>query len=243
MSCCGHSGCACIVNGGDGITVTGSGSPSDPYVVTSNITELTGLIGVQDSTSVNLTLTGSGTIADPLQLRAVAILKMTELADVNDPSGGPAVGESPVWVGAGSDGHWEFQIPPPSPAGAVNVENGLYGLGDVSDPIGVETSGVWGVGSLAGLGGDSTIGLPIYIDSAGKVRAKPVGTPAWTDITGKPTTFPPSAHTHVAADITDPENLDVGRVNGVKLFSTPTSASPPSVGVLAGDIWVFPKGS
>ena len=32
-----------------------------------------------------------------------------------------------------------------------------------------------------------------------------IGTIEWTSVTGKPSTFPPSAHTHVMADITDLE--------------------------------------
>ena len=32
-----------------------------------------------------------------------------------------------------------------------------------------------------------------------------IGTIEWTSVTDKPTTFPPSAHTHVMADITDLE--------------------------------------
>jgi hypothetical protein len=30
-----------------------------------------------------------------------------------------------------------------------------------------------------------------------------LGSIAWTDVTGKPSTFTPSAHTHVIADVTD----------------------------------------
>jgi hypothetical protein len=183
-------------------------------------------------------------VADPLILRAYSTLELTELADVRDPSGGPSIGESPVWTGSGSDGHWEFKTPPAAPAGAVNVENGLYGVGSAEDPIGGSTSGSWGSGVLSGLGGDSTIGLVIYLDSNDELRAQPVGSPSWASITGKPATFPPSLHTHVAADITDPQNLNVGKVNGVRIYSTATSVTPPSSPTpAAGDVWVFPKGS
>ena len=243
MSCCGGGACACIVNAGNGIEVTGSGTPNDPYLIASTVGGLADLLRVRDTSSVNLVLTGSGSQGDPLELQAISTLRLSELADVDDPSGGPSVGESPVWVGAGSEGHWEFQTPPPAPAGAVNVENGLYGIGDVSDPIGVSTSGVWGSGALSGLGGDSTIGLEIYVDSAGELRAEPVGTPDWGDITGKPSTFPPSSHTHPVADLTDlSTNGNAARVNGIKISSTATSGSPPS-SPSVGDLWFFPKDS
>lgn len=60
---------------------------------------------------------------------------------------------------------------------------------------------------------------------------------SWASIGGKPTTFAPSAHTHVAADITDPLNLSVGnsvRVNSVKIFS---QAAAPTSGMVDRDLW------
>lgn len=242
MANCAHTSCACILEAGIGIAITGAGTPTAPYIVSSTFNDLSQFLRVQDTSSVDLTLTGTGTTDDPLTLRATSILKLTELTDVNDPSGGPSVGESPVWVGSGADGHWEFQIPPPAPAGATNVTNGLSGIGSVGDPVKVETSGVWGSGDLAGLGSDSTIGQSVYVDSAGKLRAKPLANIPWTSITGRPATFPPSAHTHAASDITDPQNLNAGRVNGVRIFSTPTSTTPPT-GAVAGDLWAYPKGA
>lgn len=240
MSC--GPGCVSILKPGTGITITGSGTPNDPYIIASEFNSLAAFIRVEDTTSVNLSLTGSGTTDDPLTLRAVSILKLTELADVADPGGGPVVGEVPVWVGAGSAGHWEFQAPPVTPAGSVNVSNGISGTGSVGSPIAVKTSGVWGTAPLDTYGGDSTVGAPIYVDSAGNLRSQPIGSPAWTSITGKPTTFPPSAHTHVAADITDQSNLNAGKVNGVKVSSTSTSSTPPS-SPSTGDLWFYPAGS
>lgn len=243
MSCCTGSGCACIVEAGAGIAVTGSGTPTDPYVIVSTVVDLSQFLRVVDTTSINLTLTGTGTADDPLTLRAASTLKLTELADVDDPSGGPSVGESPVWVGSGSDGHWEFQTPPPAPAGATNVENGLSGIGSVGSPVRIETSGVWGAGALSGLGGDSTIGLEIYVDSNGDIRAEPVGSPAWADITGKPSTFTPSAHTHTASQITDLSTAgNAWKVNGIRIFSTDNSVTPPT-SPSTSDLWFFPEGT
>lgn len=37
---------------------------------------------------------------------------------------------------------------------------------------------------------------------AGQLPASSGGSPAWTEITGKPSTFPPSTHTHAVADVT-----------------------------------------
>jgi hypothetical protein len=245
MACgCGNAGCACIIQPGAGIAVTGSGSTTDPYVIESTISGLSQFLTVLDTPTVNLTLTGAGTVADPLLLRAASTLKLTDLKDVADPGGGPAVGESPVWTGSGADGHWEFKIPPPSPAGSTNVSNGLTGVGSVGDPVLLATSGVWGSGSLAGLGSDSTIGLAVYIDSAGKVRAAPVSAPSWASITGKPTVFTPDpAATYTVSQITDlSTNGNAAKVGGHKFTSQANSVTMPS-SPSDGDIVFFPKGT
>ncbi len=242
MSCCGSEH-ATIIRAGEGISVLGTGTPTDPYYIASTILDLGQFFRVVDTATVNHTLTGSGTVEDPLTLRSAVTLGMTDLSDVDDPSGGPTAGEVPIFVGSGSNGHWEFQTPPPSPAGATNVINGLSGIGSAPDPVKIETSGVWGVGDLAGLGGDSTIGLAIYVDSNGDLRAEPVSAPAWASITGKPSTFTPSAHTHPVSQITDlSTNGNAARVNGIKPTYTPTSTTPPS-SPSTGDWWIFPKGA
>lgn len=196
-NCCGQDACSCLLVAGDGIVIEGSGTQTNPYKITVEFPDFTSILSVRDTNSVNLTLFGSGVPADPFVLQADATVRLTELADVQDPQGGPSAGEVPVWVGLAATGHWEFQTPPPAPAGAVNVENGLTGVGSSADPIGVATSGVWGVAPLDTWGADSTVGLAIYVDSNGQLRAEPVDstdpttTLPWTSITGKPTTFAP----------------------------------------------------
>lgn len=56
------------------------------------------------------------------------------------------------------------------------------------------------------------------------------GTPAWADITGKPSTFPPSTHSHVVSDVTDLQDeldakqatlvnqVNIKSINGVSLL-------------------------
>lgn len=243
MSCqdCGEV----LLVGGDGITVAGSGAASNPFKITAVLRDLRNALGVRDTDTVNLSLLGSGTLADPFSLRANATLALTDLADVSDPSGGPAVGEVPVWVGVGAAGHFEFRTPPPAPAGAVNVGPGLAGDGTTIAPLAVNPSGVWGVGALAGRGADSTIGGIIYVDSTGKVRTNPtVSTVTWTAVTDKPLTFVPSAHAHNAADVPAAQQLllNVGLVNGRRITSTATSSTPPAAPA-ALDLWFFPRGS
>lgn len=225
---------------GTGITVTGSGTPTNPYIITTDITALGGLLVVEDTPSVNLSLFGQGTPDNPLHLRADSTLGVRDLTDVQDPQGGPSNGESLVWV----TDHFEFSTLPPAPAGSVNVANGITGTGAVGTPIRAATSGVWGTAPLAGLGSDSTIGQVIYVDSAGQLRAAPISAspPAWTSITGKPSSFPPSAHSHVAADITDQSNINAGKVGGITQYLTASSTTPPTLTTFPA-VWFFPEGS
>lgn len=225
-------GCTCVITAGPGITVTGAGSSRSPIVISSALALAESFI-VNDTPTVNMQLVGGGTPTNPFILSATASMKLTQLADVADPSGGPSVGESPVWVGAGLAGHWEFQLPPASPAGAVNVSTGLGGIGSVGSPLFVKMIGTSAGGTVAG--------LEVYADSAGNLRAVPpsVSTVTWSDVTGKPSTFPPSAHTHVAADITNPLSLSVGntvRIDGHRIF---VQSTDPTSGMVTDDLLFY----
>lgn len=222
-------GCTCVIQAGPGVTITGAGSTRSPIIISSDLA-LGESFTVNDTPTVNMQLVGGGTPDNPFVLSATATMKLTQLADVADPSGGPAVGEGPVWVGVGTAGHWEFQLPPVAPAGAVNVSTGLGGVGSAPSPLFVKMIGT-------NLGGPTT-GLEVYADSDGNLRALPSGTisVAWTDITGKPSTFPPSAHTHVAADITNPLALSVGdsaKVGGHRIYVQSTN---PTSGMVTNDL-------
>lgn len=230
MAGCNDDQCSCRVESGDGITVSGSGTLNNPYVVSSDFPGLSQSFQVNDTPTVNLTLRGGGSPTDPFILQADSSLKLTQLSDVQDPEGGPAVGESPVWVGSGAAGHWEFKVPPPAPAGSVNVSTGLSGVGSAPDPIKVKL-----IGTSAG---GATTGLEVYADSAGNLRVVPPTATAvdWSSIVNKPSSFPPSAHTHVAADILNPLALSVGdsaKVRGIQIFS---GAATP-VGPVQNDLW------
>lgn len=182
MATCGDQGCNCLVEGGQGIVVTGGGTAKNPYKVAIE-GDLTGTFSVVDTESVNLSLNGQGTGTSPYVLTAVATVRLSNLADVNDPQGGPNIGDVPVWVGGGTP-HWEFQPPPPNPAGSVNTGDGLDGDGTLGAPLEVSV-----IGTSAG---GSTSGLEVYVDRAGNLRAvnPGVSSVAWTSVTGKPSVFP-----------------------------------------------------
>lgn len=182
MAGCGDQGCACAIVQGAGIVITGSGAARDPYRVSLEAS-LEGTFSIEDTSTVNLTLIGNGLPGDPYKLSAVATMALTQLSDVNDPQGGPNVGDVPVWVG-GATPHWEFQAPPANPPGAVNVSTGIIGDGTVGAPIRVRL-----IGTSAG---GSTSGLEVYADSAGNLRAvAPVSSNIdWANIINEPTSFP-----------------------------------------------------
>lgn len=69
MARCGCNGsCSCKLIAGRGAQVTGSGSISDPYVISSFPMSLS----VLDTPTVNLTLTGDGSQGNPWTISGVA---------------------------------------------------------------------------------------------------------------------------------------------------------------------------
>jgi len=116
MRSCNCSGatCGCKVNGGTGISVSGTGTAADPYVINNVAADLGTAFTVSDTLTLDLTKAGSGTNLDPIVLSGVVKLQMQQLIDVNDPQGAPLKGEVPHYVGVqGTDGHWEFRTPFP----------------------------------------------------------------------------------------------------------------------------------
>jgi hypothetical protein len=187
-SCVGGQ-CNCLVVAGEGQIITGSGHPSDPYIVTN--TGIRGALKVQDTKTVDLVLNGNGVATDPYLVFANTTVRLLE--DMLDMGVGqtPDPGDTII---VQPDGTWNLGPPPISPAGAVNTRGGIQGDGTFLAPIEVAVSGVWGTPPLDGMGTDSTIGTAIYVDSNGKLRAAPqqIQTVTWEAIQGKPTTFPSS---------------------------------------------------
>lgn len=60
-----------------------------------------------------------------------------------------------------------------------------------------------------------------------------INNPAWTDISGKPTTFPPSAHTHTVAQVTGLQALIDGKLS--KAGDTMTGSLKLDSGLVMGD--------
>lgn len=173
---CGDT-CACVILPGSGATVDGSGTPDHPYRIGVEGSTLTDKLIFDDDVAgtIDFTTTGTGTPTDPLHATAAAKIKLTQLTDVDKTA--PSSGDVPTWQGD----HWEFQAPPVVPPGAVNVSHGIGGVGSVGTPLTLLNALEWGAVSPAlgqpGLnkwGADSLSGQPVYVDTAGKVRAAPL---------------------------------------------------------------------
>lgn len=135
---CAGGVCSCALVGGAGVTIEGSGSAQNPYVISAE-GGLNNSLQVLDTPTIDLVLTGSGTPLDPAVLSANAHLTMQELDDVQDAA--PSVGFVPVWDGA----QWIFQAPPTAPPGAVTVACGLDGDGSGGNALRVaaRTAAQW----------------------------------------------------------------------------------------------------
>lgn len=159
--------CACVVQGGNGVEVSGIGTVDRPYVVSADSAVLSDKIVFTSPTeTIEFETSGTGTSSEPLRVLADATLKLTDLTDVE--TGSPNSGEVPVWQ---SD-HWEFQPPPVAPPGAVNATNGIGGDGSFATPLKLLGSGVWPLANFPATQ-DGLSGNEVYVDSAGQVRAKP----------------------------------------------------------------------
>ncbi|MFJ5890279.1 hypothetical protein [Streptomyces californicus] len=89
--CCGSPGCKCTVIAGPGVTVDGNGSPTTPYTISAPGAEPTALQAAGTPT-VDATVTGTGTDADPFMVSAAVVL------DPAPPQGGDNL------LQAGADG-------------------------------------------------------------------------------------------------------------------------------------------
>ncbi len=175
---CGNATCSCVIkpDPGSGVTVTGSGSPTRPYLIgLESDGDITNQIGVSDTATLNLEM-GALDANGKATIYGYATQKMTDLADVADLEG-PQEGDVPIWT----NGHWEFKPQGTVNPGAISVSNGIGGDGSAPNPLKALTSGIWGAAGPGGngfpgldkYGSDSSLGQPVYVDSTGQLRAAP----------------------------------------------------------------------
>lgn len=145
---CAGSTCGCKVIAGTGVTVSGTGTAADPYVITNSASNLADALQVTDSVTVDMVKTGSGTNLDPTIISANVTMKLQQLSDIQNPGGVPTVGQVPTYVGSsGVDGHWEFRVPfrPFTTAGRPAVATMPIGTGYLDTTL---NKPVWSHGTV-----------------------------------------------------------------------------------------------
>jgi|SRR5262245_4583981 len=89
--------CGCLLAGGDGVTVSGTGNPGAPWIIDVD-PRSTGNIDVDDTIGLDMTMTGKGITGDPYviygNVKLAELLQVLDTPDVDltltpDPLGGP----------------------------------------------------------------------------------------------------------------------------------------------------------
>lgn len=127
---CGCAGttCSCKITGAGGISVTGAGTASNPYVISGG-----GGFTTQDTATVDLTLLGSGSTTDPFILSANVSLGLGDLTDVDD-----SVTTAGYVLARDSGGGFYFAPPATVAVGAISVGQSIEGDGSGGDPLDVK---------------------------------------------------------------------------------------------------------
>jgi hypothetical protein len=102
---------------GAGIIVDGNGGLENPYRITADPDPSTELVEFGNTDTIEFSVSGAGTVSDPMLVIADAKVSMRELTDVLA-SDVPVTGEVPTW----ETDHWEFR-----PPGGVMPPGGTVG--------------------------------------------------------------------------------------------------------------------
>jgi len=127
--CCGGSN-GVLIQAADHITIVGTGSAQDPYVIAGDVD-----LEVSDNTTFNLTLGGAGTAASPwtLSVGFASTAKLDDLPDVNAPA--PTNAQVLGWDSATSK--WTARAPTTAASGSVVHDTSLTGDGSGGTPLAV----------------------------------------------------------------------------------------------------------
>lgn len=170
--CCGSTGtCACKIVAGDRITVTGTGTAQDPFVVQNN-----GALNVESNETFALVLVGDGTRESPWTL-AVNYAPSAELDDLPDVDAStPTNGQVLAWDDA--RGMWAAAPPTVAAAGGVLTDTSIDGDGSTADALRVVPDDARHIQvSAAGVGlTDDGINqlVRVFTDATARAAASPV---------------------------------------------------------------------
>lgn len=119
--CCGSAGtCACKIEAGRNMLITGSGTSQDPFIAVADV-----YLSVQDSPHFDMGLSGTGTLENPwtLSVDYVTGTGLSGLPDVSDTA--PLTGQVLGWDGS----RWKPVAPTTASAGDVLTDSSLTGDG------------------------------------------------------------------------------------------------------------------
>lgn len=68
---CGGTGCSCNIQNGQGTTVSGIGTESDPFVINADLARLSQILEFTDTSSIDFTVTGDGAIGSKMFVSAI----------------------------------------------------------------------------------------------------------------------------------------------------------------------------
>jgi len=158
---CSEATCNCVLTTGGGFTLTGSGSPTDPWVLTA-IPQSTGTVEVLDTGSLDLVRTGNGVQTDPTiisgHVRLNAILQLLNTGGVHFTTVGTGTDGSPLQVRADLS-CLDCSVPGNTGDVLTRQANGTYQPFPVSVPAGVIIPEPGG-----GIAGDGTVANPLRLD-------------------------------------------------------------------------------
>lgn len=130
--CCGQTGggCGCQIIGHGAVDVSGSGQPSDPFILDVDL-----YLGSSANKTFNTIISGDGSSATPYT-PVVTFADTAQLDDIPDVlAPNPANGQVLAWNSA--QGKWVAAPPTTAPAGAVLHDTSLNGDGSATTPLAV----------------------------------------------------------------------------------------------------------
>ena len=128
--CCGGGTCSCQMIGHGAVDITGSGQPSDPFVLDVDLN-----LGSSTNETFTVVVQGDGSTAYPytLDVRYSDSAKLDDIPDVLAPN--PSNGQVLAWNGPQQK--WLPQAPVTAAAGSVLHDTSLDGDGSAGTPLAV----------------------------------------------------------------------------------------------------------